>query len=56
VVDLEHADPVVRERVAVGEGVEARAEHDDLTGARGHVSRERVLGDPVAGRDEDPHG
>jgi hypothetical protein len=54
-VHLEHADPVVRERVPVGEGVEARAEHDDLTGSVDHVSGEGVLGDPVAHRDEDPH-
>ena len=41
-------------RVAVGEGVQSGAEHDDLTGTAGHRRGERVLGEPVPDRDEEP--
>ena len=52
VVDLPHAQVGVG--VAVGEGVEARAQHDRLPGAPGVRRGEGVLGEPVPDRDEHP--
>src|SRR6478752_2055187 len=51
-VDLE--DPGAGVRVAVGEGVQARSEHDDLTRAALDGGGQGVLGEAVPGRDEDP--
>ena len=52
-VHLDDAQPVVR--VAVGEGVQARAQDDELVDPRRHRVGEDLLGEPAAGAHEPAH-
>ncbi len=53
-IDLEHAQ--ARVGIAIGEGVEAGAEHDQLANAAAYRKGERVLGETTASGDKEPHG